>query len=75
MSLDQAGPDVVTAFAEKYKINYPLVMGDDDVAAAFGGMSVVPTTFLIDRAGKIRDRKEGSEEVEVYEKKILAVLK
>jgi peroxiredoxin len=60
---------------EKYGINYPIVMGDDDVTAAFGGMDAIPTTFIIDRAGQIRDRKVGSEPTEDYEKRILAVLK
>ena len=74
ISLDQAGPDVVKAFGEKYKINYPLVMGDDRVVAAFGGVEGIPTTFLIDRNGQIRDRKVGAEEKDEYEKKIAAVM-
>ncbi|WP_414663435.1 TlpA family protein disulfide reductase [Horticoccus sp. 23ND18S-11] len=74
ISLDQAGPDVVKAFGEKYKINYPLVMGDDRVVAAFGGVEGIPTTFLIDRTGQIRDRKVGAEEKDEYEKKIAAVM-
>ncbi len=75
VSLDQAGVGVVKAFAKKYEINYSLVMGDDDVVAAFGGMDAIPTTFLIDRKGQIRDRKTGAEPADVYEKKVLALLK
>lgn len=75
ISLDQAGPDVVKAFAAKSGINYPLVMGDENVVAAFGGVEGIPTTFLIDRAGQIRDRKVGSVETAEYEKRILAVLR
>lgn len=74
ISLDQAGPDVVKAFATKNAVNYPLVMGDDTVVGAFGGVEAIPTTFLIDRNGQIRDRKMGSEETADYEKKIVAVL-
>jgi len=74
VSLDQAGPDVVKAFAAKYSINYPLVMGDESAVRAFGGVEAIPTTFLIDRSGQIRDRKTGSEETEEYERKIRAVL-
>ncbi|MDP3072084.1 MAG: TlpA disulfide reductase family protein [Opitutaceae bacterium] len=74
VSLDQAGPDVVKAFAGKYGINYPIVMGDDEVQAKFGGIEAIPTTFLIDRDGQIRDRKLGAEETETYEKKIAAVM-
>jgi peroxiredoxin len=74
ISLDQAGPDVVKSFAEKNGINYQLVMGDEKVVGAFGGVEGIPTTFLIDRTGQIRDRKVGAEETAEYEKKIAAVL-
>ena len=74
ISLDQAGPDVVKAFATKTGINYPLVMGDETVVSAFGGVEGIPTTFLIDRTGQIRDRKVGAEETAEYEKKLIAVL-
>jgi peroxiredoxin len=50
-------------------------MGDDTVVAAFGGMEAIPTTFLIDRTGQIRDRKVGAEPTEEYEKKIAALMK
>ena len=75
ISLDQAGPEVVKAFASKAGINYPLVMGDEQVVAAFGGVEGIPTTFLIDRAGQIRDRKVGLAPTAEYEQRILAVLK
>jgi len=75
VSLDQAGVDVVKAFAARSKITYPLVMGDDAAVAAFGGVEALPTTFLIDRDGQVRDRKVGMVEKEDYEKRILAVLK
>ena len=74
VSLDQGGPEVVKPFAEKNGINYPLVMGDEGIVAAFGGVEGIPTTFLIDRSGQIRDRKVGAEETAVYEKKIASVL-
>jgi thiol-disulfide isomerase/thioredoxin len=74
VSLDQAGPAVVKAFAEKFGVSYQLVMGDDAVQAAFGGMDAIPTTFLIDRTGQIRDRKVGAEPTADYEKKVVALL-
>jgi thiol-disulfide isomerase/thioredoxin len=75
VSIDQGGPDVVKQFAQKFGVNYQLVMGDDNAIAAFGGFDGIPTTFLIDRNGQVRDRKEGAEETAVYEKKIASVLK
>lgn len=74
VSLDQAGPTVVEEFVKKFAVNYQMVMGDDEVQAAFGGMEAIPTTFLIDRAGQMRDRKVGAEPTEEYERKIIALL-
>ena len=75
ISLDQKGPAVVKKFIADQKVNYTMVMADEEVVAAFGGMEAIPTTFLIDRAGNIRDRKVGAVSAEEYEKTVLAVLK
>lgn len=75
ISLDRKGAAVVKPFMVKYGINYPIVIGDQDTVAAFGGFNAIPTTFLINRDGMIVDRKTGAEETAEYEKRILAVLK
>ena len=75
VSVDQGGPDVVKPFASKMGINYTLAMSDDAIQMAFGGTEILPTTFIIDRAGQIRDRKIGAVEPADYEKRVLAVLK
>jgi thiol-disulfide isomerase/thioredoxin len=75
ISLDQAGPAVVEKFTKDFHINYQIVMGDDDVVEAFGGVEGIPTTFIIDRAGNIRDRKVGAEATATYEKTLLTYLK
>ena len=69
------GPGVVKTFSDKFGVNYPMVMGDEKMLAAFGGIEALPTTFLIDRNGQIRDRKVGAEPTEEYAKKIMALLK
>ena len=73
-SVDQGGAEVVKAFAGKKGINYTMVMADEAVVTAFGGIEAIPTTFLIDRNGQIRDRKLGAEESADYEKKVAAVM-
>jgi thiol-disulfide isomerase/thioredoxin len=75
ISLDQAGVDVVKAFVAKNQMNYPVVMMEEKAMAAFGDVEAIPTTFLIDRNGQVRDRKVGAEPTAEYEKKILALLK
>ena len=74
MSVDDAGPEVVKDFVARNHMNYPVIMADEAIVGAFGGVDAYPTTFLIDRSGKIRDRKVGLEETADYEKKIASVL-
>jgi thiol-disulfide isomerase/thioredoxin len=52
IAVDYDNPKLVFEFAEKQKMSYPLILGDDDVAAQFGKISVLPTTFLYDPKGK-----------------------
>ena len=59
VSLDQQGPRVVKPFAEKFGMNYPVVMGDEAIVTAFGGVEGLPTTFVIDRQGDIVKRHVG----------------
>ena len=65
----------VKSFAAKQGVNYTLVMGDDAVVEAFGGMEAIPTTFIIDREGKIRERKVGAENPAEYEQTLRKYLK
>ena len=75
VSLDRQGPGVVKRFVADQHVDYQIVMGTDEIVAAFGGMDAIPTTFIIDRAGNIRDRKVGREDTAEYERRLLAYLK
>ncbi len=78
VSKDESGPrraEAVKRFIASYGINYPIVMATDDLETALGGIEAIPTTFIIDRAGNIRDKKVGAVPTEQYEKEILSVLK
>ena len=78
MSVDAQGPGVVKKFVEQQGINYRIVMANDEVQAAFGGaegLTAIPTTFIIDRTGKIRDRKVGAEHTETFEARLVEYLK
>jgi peroxiredoxin len=74
VSLDQQGPEVVKKFMRDFHLNYQVVMGDDAVVEAFGGVDGIPSTFIIDRTGKIRDKKVGAMETAEYEKVLLQYL-
>lgn len=74
VSLDEDGPGVVRKFADDWEMNYELVMGDEEMVAAFGGVRAIPTTFLIDRNGQVRHRKEGMMHREEYEPFVRSLL-
>lgn len=74
ISIDEKGPAVVKQFAEKMGVNYQMVMADDKIVEAFGGIEAIPTTFIIDRSGKIQERKIGAEPTASFEKRLLPFL-
>jgi peroxiredoxin len=59
ISVDEGGPRVVARLVKKRKINYPVVMADRKVIAAFGNIPGVPTSFLINREGHVVKRYPG----------------
>src|SRR5262245_19843259 len=59
ISMDTDGTDGVKDFAREYKIQYPIVMGDEKMAESFGGIVGLPTTFIIDRNGRIAKKYIG----------------
>jgi thiol-disulfide isomerase/thioredoxin len=61
-AMDDEGASVVAPYVEKEKfdvdgqklpINYPVVLGNDDIGEKFGGILGLPTSFVITRDGKI----------------------
>jgi peroxiredoxin len=58
VTLDQ-GWEPVRPFMKAQKINYTVVMGDMNVVRSYGNITSIPTTFVIDREGVIRQRHVG----------------
>lgn len=63
-------------FAEEFRMNYPVLvgLGRDDLQDAYGPMWGIPTTFLINRDGKICRKHSGLVGKERYEQDIKALL-
>jgi len=53
VSMDDEGWEVVKPFLGEVGVNYRVLMGNDMTAQAYGGVDALPTTFLIDKQGKI----------------------
>jgi peroxiredoxin len=53
VSMDDDGWKSITPFVAKKKMNYRVVLGDDKTGDQYGGLEALPTTFVIDRSGRI----------------------
>jgi peroxiredoxin len=53
ISLDGGDGAVVKTFVAKMGMNYTVLLGDDKVQQAFGGVDAIPVTVVIDRSGHI----------------------
>jgi peroxiredoxin len=76
-SVDRVEPTAVKAFGAEHAMNYPLLLTDDTATKAFMGPEVfpIPTTFLIDREGRVRHIKTGVADPSEYEALVVSVLK
>jgi thiol-disulfide isomerase/thioredoxin len=60
ISLDQpATQDQLIPFIKNYGINYPIVLGNIEVSAAYGNIQAIPTSFIIDQEGNIINKHIG----------------
>lgn len=74
VAMDEEGLGVVKPFSEKYKMNYRVLLGNDNVATQFGGIYGLPTTFIIDREGQVREKHVGLVSRQVYEEAVKKLL-
>jgi peroxiredoxin len=63
------------AFAGKMGINYPVLVDDGKVSEDYGPIRSIPTTFIIDKNGKIVKMYIGYREKAVFESDIKELLK
>ena len=79
ISMDEEGKAAVDPFlakerfnvnGQKLPMNYPIVIGNDEVADKFGGLLGYPTSFLISRDGKIVKKVQGLISYEEFTKAI-----
>lgn len=74
VALDRGGASVVKPFVKKMGINYTVVIGNRETADAYGGIEAVPTTFIIDRNGKVVSEQEGAADRATFEAAIKPLL-
>jgi thiol-disulfide isomerase/thioredoxin len=74
VAMDDDGWNSVKPFLDARKINYPVVIGNWDLAGRFG-IKALPATLLIDRDGKIAEAHVGMVDKEAFETDIRTLLK
>ncbi len=62
-------------FSAKYGINYPVLVDDGKVSSVYGPIRSIPTTFILDKSGKIVKLYIGFRSRDVFEADIKELLK
>ncbi len=72
---DEKDHGQIDKFAKKIGVNYPILLGNDAISKAYGGIEVLPTSFYVGRDGKVVEEAAGlisRDEIEANIKKALA---
>jgi thiol-disulfide isomerase/thioredoxin len=59
VSQDSGSPEEVKRFAAEHRMNYPTVMSTMEIETLFPGVYALPTTFVLDRDGKLAQKHVG----------------
>jgi peroxiredoxin len=59
LSVDRLSPDELRSFVQKNKMSYPVVLATKQIINAYEPGPYIPTTIVIDKQGRIRDKQVG----------------
>jgi thiol-disulfide isomerase/thioredoxin len=66
VAMDDASNDDIAKFAKDMGVNYPILLGKEAVGLSYGGVNVLPTTFFLNRDGKVIAREFGLQSRSVF---------
>jgi len=69
-----SSPDQLKQIVTQLHLAYPVLLGNDAVSKAYGGVELVPLTFIVDKQGNIAHRVLGARSKEDFEKMIKPLL-
>jgi peroxiredoxin len=72
---DEKDHGQIEKFTKKIGVNYPILLGNDTISKAYGGIEVLPTSFYVGRDGKVVEEAAGlisRDEIEANIKKAMA---
>ncbi|MBZ5605331.1 MAG: TlpA family protein disulfide reductase [Acidobacteriia bacterium] len=74
VSFDDDGWKSVKPYIEQKKINYRVMIGTEELSTLYGGIDSLPTTFLIDRTGRVAKMHMGLVGKDEYQSEIQDLL-
>ena len=74
VSMDEEGWSVVKPYIQDRKVNYRILLGTEQVGQLYGGLDSLPTTYLIDRSGRIASVHIGLTEKDGFQNEITRLL-
>ncbi len=74
IAMDDEGVSAVKPYVAKSAMNYTVVLGNEEAAEAWGGIFGLPTSFVVDRQGRIQAKHIGLIDRDVFEKDIRSLL-
>jgi thiol-disulfide isomerase/thioredoxin len=72
--VDDDDQDAIKTFVAEFRINYPVAIADDGIRMQYGGISALPTSFVLDAEGRIVQKHEGLRDPILYETEIRSLL-
>ena len=66
VAMDDASTEDIAKFVKEMGVNYPILIGKDSVGESYGGVGVLPTTFFLDRDGRLIAREFGLQSRSVF---------
>jgi peroxiredoxin len=69
-----SNPTQLRFLVKQLGLDYPVLVGDDKVSKDYGDVEVVPTTFIIDKSGKVVQKIVGSRSKDDFLKMIKPLL-
>ncbi|HEV2617832.1 MAG TPA: TlpA disulfide reductase family protein [Candidatus Acidoferrales bacterium] len=73
-SEDEIPPEQVAKFAQKFGINYPVIMASAQLEREYGGVAALPTTFVINTDGRVVQKNVGVYPLEFYDMEVRSLM-
>ena len=74
VSMDDDGWTSIHPYLQQRGVDYPVVLGDERLADAYGGIESLPSTFLIDKTGRVAFVHVGLVAKTTYENEIMQLI-